>query len=660
MADTTFSSGTTITSVWLNDVNDLTYDYVTYLPLTCTGDGATNDATALQAAITAGAGGIIDGLGLTYKCNSVLTGITSGTTLRNMTLDFSSVGSSKTCLNIFGDGPIDSSVLASNTVEGAYTVQVAAGQGSKFSPADYVLLTAEDAYAYSAATVKRGEIKQVQSVSGDVVTFRQAIYEVYTTSNTATLRKLSMLENIKLDNVHLIGTNTEGDLNVGAKFNYVNGLKVHNCSFRDIDLYECALYNTINFDVSHNYFDGVRYTGSGVVFYGVVIFNCSQWGIINANRGQELRHLVTTSSSTTYYGQPYFVTINANVMNNAMAGGDYASWAYECHGFGRWITWSGNIADSCHTGINLERGDQVVTGNIFRNCRFNGIYFDSDSDTLRNILITNNFISGPTTESVSGGFFGISLPTLASQVRENILISDNIIENFSVAGRSDTAIRVYTGSGYATNCVISGNLISNQGAYEASDYGIYMEQGGWCIQNNTIYGYERAIQLVTGANNCSVIGNSMSVASIASSSPAIDVDSNGNIIKGNIVRGMYSLISSIGTGNYILENTQIGCTTSQEITAVTDATHDVNGADSTIVCNRAGTITLTLEAASSTPGRQLQIKTLQAQLVNSAGSDVIPLTSATAGTAILPATDGAWCILKSDGTNWQTIAGSAV
>lgn len=30
------------------------------------------------------------------------------------------------------------------------------------------------------------------------------------------------------------------------------------------------------------------------------------------------------------------------------------------------------------------------------------------------------------------------------------------------------------------------------------------------------------------------------------------------------------------------------------------------------------------------------------------------------GTAILPATDGAWCILKSDGTNWQTIAGSAV
>ena len=80
----------------------------------------------------------------------------------------------------------------------------------------------------------------------------------------------------------------------------------------------------------------------------------------------------------------------------------------------------------------------------------------------------------------------------------------------------------------------------------------------------------------------------------------------------------------------------------------------------TYIFNYAGTVTFTLESAATFVGREIMLRTIQAQLVNSADSDVIPLTSATAGTAILPATDGAWCILKSDGTNWQTIAGSAV
>lgn len=82
--------------------------------------------------------------------------------------------------------------------------------------------------------------------------------------------------------------------------------------------------------------------------------------------------------------------------------------------------------------------------------------------------------------------------------------------------------------------------------------------------------------------------------------------------------------------------------------------------DHVVINNRAATNTLTLPAAASFTGRELFIKTIQAQLVNSASSNVVPLTSAAAGTAILPATDGAWCVLKSDGTNWITIAGSAV
>lgn len=71
-----------------------------------------------------------------------------------------------------------------------------------------------------------------------------------------------------------------------------------------------------------------------------------------------------------------------------------------------------------------------------------------------------------------------------------------------------------------------------------------------------------------------------------------------------------------------------------------------------IVCNGTGTITVTLPTASSYTGREIMIKTIAAQAVNSASSNVAPIGSATAGTAILAATAGKWATLVSDGTNW--------
>ena len=71
-----------------------------------------------------------------------------------------------------------------------------------------------------------------------------------------------------------------------------------------------------------------------------------------------------------------------------------------------------------------------------------------------------------------------------------------------------------------------------------------------------------------------------------------------------------------------------------------------------IICNGAGSITATLPAASSWTGREVMIKTIAAQTVVSASSNVVPIAGGAAGTAILAATAGAWATLVSDGTNW--------
>lgn len=80
--------------------------------------------------------------------------------------------------------------------------------------------------------------------------------------------------------------------------------------------------------------------------------------------------------------------------------------------------------------------------------------------------------------------------------------------------------------------------------------------------------------------------------------------------------------------------------------------------DSSLIFNGAGSLTLTLLAAATYPGRWLHIKTIAAQTVVSASSNVVPLVGGSAGTAILAATAGKWAELQSDGTNWIVMAGN--
>jgi hypothetical protein len=91
---------------------------------------------------------------------------------------------------------------------------------------------------------------------------------------------------------------------------------------------------------------------------------------------------------------------------------------------------------------------------------------------------------------------------------------------------------------------------------------------------------------------------------------------------------------------------------------VTAATHTVSITDRYLIFNGTGSITVTLPAAASWPGREIFMKTIAAQTVVSNASNVKPATSDTAGTAILAGTAGVSAHLVSDGTNWIVIGSS--
>jgi hypothetical protein len=83
------------------------------------------------------------------------------------------------------------------------------------------------------------------------------------------------------------------------------------------------------------------------------------------------------------------------------------------------------------------------------------------------------------------------------------------------------------------------------------------------------------------------------------------------------------------------------------------ADYTITSTDTWIINNKTGSaLTLTFPAASSWTGRYITVKNMQAQAVNSASSNIVPIDSTSAGTAILLAVVGNWATMVSDGTNW--------
>ena len=163
--------------------------------------------------------------------------------------------------------------------------------------------------------------------------------------------------------------------------------------------------------------------------------------------------------------------------------------------------------------------------------------------------------------------------------------------------------------------------------------------GGLTLSGGTLTGTSGTVTAVSVAS-----ANGLAGSSSGGATPALTLSTTvTGVLKGNGT----AISAAAANVDYVPIDTVLTKT----------ADYTIAGTDAWIINNKSGsTFTLTLPAASSWTGRYITVKNLQSQSVVSASSNVVPIDSTTAGTAILLNVIGNWATLVSDGTNWVIMA----
>jgi hypothetical protein len=194
---------------------------------------------------------------------------------------------------------------------------------------------------------------------------------------------------------------------------------------------------------------------------------------------------------------------------------------------------------------------------------------------------------------------------------------------------------------YVTSVTGTAPVVSSGGTTPAISMSVasasangYLSSTDW----STFNGKQPAGTYVTGVSVVSA--NGFAGTATSGATPAITLTTTiTGLLKGNGT----AISAAVANTDYVPLSTVLTKT----------ADYTIANTDAWIINNKTGSaLTLTFPAASSWTGRSITVKNMQAQLVNSASSNVVPIDSTTAGTAILLNVIGNWATLVSDGTNW--------
>ena len=247
-----------------------------------------------------------------------------------------------------------------------------------------------------------------------------------------------------------------------------------------------------------------------------------------------------------------------------------------------------------------------------------------NSTTSGNSAFGYSALSQSTTASGNSAF---GYTALFSNITSDYNSSFGYAALYNSTGNSNSAF------GYAAlYSNISG--VSNIGVGRAAGRYYNGGAGDNTTPSNSIYIGNSTSALANGQTNQIVIGDS-----------AIGAGSN------TVTLGHTTIVTTVLRGNV---TATAGSLALKAPTTVNAATYSMTSTDSSLIITTTN-CTITLLSAATYTGRILYIKNITATSLTSNASNVVPLGSATAGTAILAATAGKFTMLQSDGTSWITM-----
>jgi len=622
--------------------------------------GVVDSTTNIQNAINSLGvnGGIVFGEDNTYRVDNAIT-VPSNVTLKNFNIDISDSTITTNFYPFIVSGVTGTPIaLTSNLNEGGIIVSVS--NTATFSKNQYVYIGSNRTND-SIQNSKYGQIAQILSVNSSTqLTLHAGVRYAFATTDSSTIAPLTTVNNVTFDNVNVVGNANPAFRQGAVNATCAKKLTIKNCSFsyysyRGLGINRCI--DTVIDNCSFSYvYDNAGTLGASGLSYGVGIGQGSVGTSISNCFGNDLRHLVTIGDVD---GISAFTTVsNCTALNCRDAG-------YDSHAASDYTTFSNNHCEASSPdgiikeGIILQGRHSVITGNNVKGFR-NGVRVQVLTNTEPfSTVISNNLIDG-----IDDNGSGVSIDTVDGASSD---IQGSTISNNSIIGKvgAGIAFRI-NGNSDIRNTSITGNSIIGY----VDSYAIFLKSS---IATKT----GRIIDTsIIGNNLQNRVGSLGSTISIFGSATAYVA---GTLVQGNHVRyGNYNIdldyiVGFIESGNFYQSATTdkinysnfggglflVDPTTRKNITT-TSSTSTIDYITRSLTVSFAGTHIVTLPNPVYAEGSEIYIRTITANGINSNSNNVVPITGTGASNFICGATDGAWALLRSDGTNWVTIATSFI
>ena len=349
--------------------------------------------------------------------------------------------------------------LLAPTALGDTTLTTSPADAASFAAGDYVLLHSDKVVDTEIITKHAGEIKQITAVdpTSGVITVDDQIFDTYTVGDSASVVRITMLQNITLSDFSITTTAPSSTLNVGfTHFRFIENLQIQRIEAHDAYNSGIHLQSVRNANISDCFIHHISdVTPPSQEKYGIVVGTASQNVSITGCRFSHTRHAVTTGSSsgTNQNG----VQRNIVVANCTSMLADTAH--FDTHQPVENVTFVGCVAIGGVPAITEAYGFQMRG----RNCSIIGctvlqpigrgiMLFGPVSSGAS--IVGNMVANVKAIGSTSGtGIYFAGPETLGEPATSNHTVTGNVIKNCEGSAIAN--------GGLNTDIVISGNIIEN-------------------------------------------------------------------------------------------------------------------------------------------------------------------------------------------------------